>query len=116
MNNQPLSLLQQLMAAQAHAAANQKQDLRFGPKPHMRHYRHGSASARVDAALLMCHPRILSCSELRRMTGLSRGALAWALRYLHERNRLLRYSHPSHPQYLRYKFNVAVLGHGKADD
>ena len=111
----PLSLLGQLCMVAGAAAKDKKVDRRIGPRPEDRHYRKGSASARVDAVLLELYPRLVRHDELMRKTGLGRGAISWAVRYLHERGRLLRFTDPRHSKYLRYKFNPKALPKEKDD-
>ena len=65
--------------------------------------RAGSATDKCHKALADNHPRWLEVCDLKRLTGHSRGAIAWAMRYL-VKNKMAR-SIPSsrHPSYCRYQ-------------
>lgn len=95
------SLLQQAMGCAGAMASTPPQQWPLNPFP--KGIRAGSATDKCLKALVAAHPRWLEHCELMRLTGHSRGAIAWAVAYL-GRHKLLR-SIPSarHRQYLRYQ-------------
>lgn len=65
--------------------------------------RSGSATDKVNQALVNAFPKWLEHNEIMRLTGCSRGAVAWAIAYL-DANQLVRSTKSArHPQYLRYQ-------------
>ncbi len=67
-----------------------------GPQP-------GSATEQILAALNEAHPRWLEHWELMQITGRSRGAIAWGLRYMQARGLVRAIKSARHPQFLRYR-------------
>lgn len=65
--------------------------------------RPGSATAKVKAALDAAHPEWLEHCDLMRMTGHSRGAVAWGLRYLAERGMVRSIQSARRQTYRRYQ-------------
>lgn len=79
------SLYQQLMAAAACAAMCPGTSRPAWPtNPFSPGVRGGSVTQKVLVVLVDQHPRWLEHRDLMRMTGGSRGAIAWAVRYLQE--------------------------------
>lgn len=95
------SLLEQAMGCAEAMAAEPVQQWPLNPFP--KGIRAGSATDKCLKALETAHPRWVEHAELMRVTGHSRGAIAWAVAYL-QRHKLLR-SIPSarNRQYLRYQ-------------
>lgn len=99
------SMLEQIMSAAASAATAKAEAERppwpsnpfpKGPQP-------GSATEQILAALTAAHPRWLEHWELMQITGRSRGAIAWGLRYMQEREMVRAIKSARHPQFLRYR-------------
>lgn len=70
----------------------------------------GSASEKILRALVQAHPRWMEHWELMRVTGRSRGAVCWGIRYLAESGLLRSIPSARHPSYRRYQ---AILGADK---
>lgn len=68
----------------------------------------GSATELILCALYESHPRWLEHWELMQITGRSRGAIAWGLRYMQERGLVRSIKSAKHPQYLRYQVVLSV--------
>lgn len=62
-----------------------------------------SATDRALKALEAAYPRWLEAWELMRITGRSRGAIAWGMQYLQRRGLVQSIQSARHPQYLRYR-------------
>jgi hypothetical protein len=111
------SVFQQLMAAASHAAMHPDKPRQWPMNPFPPGVRAGSMTEKVREAAKDVHPRWLEHHELMAVTGGSRGAIAWAVRYLQEHGLLRSIPSSRHPQYRRYQ---AVLAHGEmvgdADD
>lgn len=98
------SLSQQIIAASA-AAAVQAAEAQRPPwplNPFPRGLRPGSGTDRVLQELRRVAPRPLEAGQLRMRCQISRGALAWAVRYLQEAGNIRAIPHHKHPQYFRY--------------
>lgn len=65
--------------------------------------RSGSATDKVYFILSGNPKRWFEHCELMRMTGYSRGAISWALRYLAEHSQVRSIPSARHPNYRRYK-------------
>ncbi len=65
--------------------------------------RSGSATSQVLDALRSAHPRWLEHWELMRITGRSRGAVTWGMRFLGERGLVRSIKSARNPQYRRYQ-------------
>jgi hypothetical protein len=63
----------------------------------------GCCTWTVWRELLKAHPAVLTHSTIIRRTGLGRGAVAWALRYLHDHGVVAKLPHPHHSQYCQYQ-------------
>ncbi len=100
------SLFAQLLSASA-SAAQAKAEAECPPwpvNPFPKGIRPGSATDKVQRILETHHPRWLEHCELMRMTGLSRGAVTWALRYLSEHGMTRSIPSVRHQSYRRYQF------------
>jgi len=98
------NLYEQLLAMAAYAA-NSETSTHFNPRPPGCSVA-GSGTDQVHRLLLSVHPASLPHSEIRRRTGLGRGCIAWALRYLehHKMVAACRYDNRRGPgYYLRWK-------------
>lgn len=99
------SLCEQMVAAAACAAELRRAS---GGRPAARAPKSASVTRQVLVILGANHPRWHEHGELMRLTGASRGAISWAVRYLQERG-LARSIHSNrHPQYRRYQAVVQV--------
>jgi hypothetical protein len=99
------NLYESLLAYAAYAAANTPPDTHYNPRPPGCTVA-GSGTDQVRRLLLSVHPASLPTSEIRRRTGLGRGCIAWALRFLehHEMVAACRYDNRRGPgYYLRWK-------------
>ncbi|TAJ20775.1 MAG: hypothetical protein EPO47_05115 [Rugosibacter sp.] len=99
------SILEQMMSISA-SAATAKADVErppWPPNPFPKGIRTGSATEKVLQALKAAHPRWLEHWELMQITGRSRGAVSWGMRYLQERGMVRSIRSARHPSYLRYK-------------
>lgn len=106
----PPSLLDLVMGAAA-SAARAKAEAQRPPwplNPFPKGVREGSVTDKVLHVLRMRHPRWHEHRELMRLTGASRGGIAWAVRYLQERGLVRSIPSARHPNYHRYQ---AVLAH-----
>lgn len=63
----------------------------------------GSATEKILAALNAAHPCWLEHWELMQITGRSRGAISWGMRYLAEHDLVRSIKSSRNPQYLRYQ-------------
>lgn len=98
------NLYEQLLAAAAYAASQQPEP-HFNPRPPGCAVA-GSGTDQVRRLLLTFHPVSFPTSEIRRRTGLGRGCIAWALRYLehHGMVEAVRYDNRRGPGfYLRWR-------------
>lgn len=104
------SLLDQAMgcAASARAAKEEAQRPAWPTNPFPRGIREGSATELILDALQQAHPSWLEHWELMQITGRSRGAIAWGLRYMQERGLVRSIKSAKHPQYLRYQVVLSV--------
>lgn len=97
-------MLDQLLGCSSSAAAV-KAEMQRPPwpmNPFPPGVRSGSATDKVQF-ILESHPRRwFEHCELMRLTGHSRGAISWALRYLVERSMARSITSARHPSYLRY--------------
>lgn len=91
------------MAAAANAAMNPEQTRQWPLNPFPKGIRAGSATDKCLQALQQQHPRWLEVCDLKRVTGHSRGAIAWAMRYLCENKKARAIPSSRHPSYLRYQ-------------
>lgn len=102
------SLLQLAQGAAA-SARQAKEDARkpvWPVNPFPPGIRSGSATDKVYF-ILSTNPKCwFEHCELMRLTGHSRGAIAWAIRYLAERRKVRSIKSARHPQYLRYRVMV----------
>lgn len=62
----------------------------------------------ILAALNQAHPRWLEHWELMQITGRSRGAIAWGLRYMQQRGLARAITSAKHPHYLRYQAVISI--------
>lgn len=99
------SILEQMMSISASAATVKAKEERppWPPNPFPKGIRTGSATEKVLHALKAAHPRWLEHWELMQVTGRSRGAVAWGMRYLQERGMVRSIQSARHPSYLRYQ-------------
>jgi hypothetical protein len=104
------SLLEQAMGCATSFAAAKLEAQRpaWPPNPFPKGMREGSATELVLCALYESHPRWLEHWELMQITGRSRGAISWGMRYLQERGRVRSCKSAKHPQYLRYQVVISV--------
>lgn len=100
------SLFDMIQGAAASAAADRAAATRpaWPLNPFPPGIRPGSASEKVKAALEAVHPKWLEHCDLMRMTGHSRGAVTWALRYLAEQGMVRSIPSARHQKYRRYQF------------
>lgn len=104
MTKAPPSLFAQLMQAAA-AAAHAKEAAQRPPwpvNPFPAGPRAGSGTDRVLQELRRAAPQPLEAGQLRHRCQISRGALAWAVRYLQEAGDIRAIPHHKHPKYFRY--------------
>jgi hypothetical protein len=80
-------LYDQLLSIAAHAAEYGSAQARHNPKPIGQPYP-GSGTDTVLRVLRHVAPASLPTSEIRRRTGLGRGCVAWALRFLEHTGRV----------------------------
>lgn len=113
MNGVP-SMLEMLMSASASAAKAKAEAQRppWPSNPFPRGIREGSATDKILAALNEAHPRWLEHWELMQITGRSRGAIAWGLKYMQERGLVMSVKSARHPRFLRYRV-VKDVGAGQ---
>ena len=99
------SMFEQFISAAASATAAKTEAERPGwpANPFPKGIRDGSATDKILAALNDAHPRWLEHWELMQITGRSRGAIAWGLRYMQERGMVMSIKSARHPQFLRYR-------------
>jgi hypothetical protein len=62
-----------------------------------------SCTCRVFRVLVEQHPIFLSHSDLRDLTGLNRGGVSWALRYMKTHNAIELMAHPRREGYYLYR-------------
>ena len=99
------SLLEQVQGCAASAAAAKVEAERppWPVNPFPRGMKDGSATQKIITALEAAYPRWLECWQLMQITGRSRGAIAWGMRYLAEHGLVRSVQSARHPQYLRYQ-------------
>lgn len=99
------SMLEMLMSASASAAKAKEEAQRpaWPANPFPKGIRDGSATERILAALNEAHPKWLEHWELMQITGRSRGAIAWAMKYLGERGMVRSIQSVRHPNWRRYR-------------
>lgn len=99
------SMFEQFISAAASATAAKEETQRppWPSNPFPKGIRDGSATDRILAALTEAHPRWLEHWELMQITGRSRGAIAWGLRFLQERGLAMSIKSSRHPKFLRYR-------------
>lgn len=90
-------ILEQLAAVPPHSGARRQE------RPGAQHPHSGSITSQVLAVLRERHPRWHEHGELMRLTGGSRGAIAWAVRYLQARGLARSITSNRNPQYRRYQ-------------
>ena len=73
------------------------------PNPFPKGVRAGSATEKVLHALKAAHPSCLEHWQLMQITGRSRGAIAWGMRYLQANGLVQAFSSMKNRQYLRYR-------------
>lgn len=73
------------------------------PNPFPKGIRTGSTTETVLQALKAAHPSCLEHWQLMQITGRSRGAIAWGMRYLQANGLVQAFSSMKHRQYLRYR-------------
>ncbi|MBK7022315.1 MAG: hypothetical protein IPH41_01935 [Sulfuritalea sp.] len=101
------SMLDMFLSAAASAAAA-KADVERPPwpaNPFKKGVREGSATDKVHAILVAQQRRWFEHCELMHLTGHSRGAITWALKYLGERGKVRSIPSARHPQWRRYRLN-----------
>lgn len=99
------NLYEQLLAMAAYAADQDHNRRPFNPHP-LGCAIPGSGTDQVHRLLLSVYPAALPTAEIRRRTGLGRGCIAWALRYLEHHGRIVvvRFDNRRGPGfYLRYR-------------
>lgn len=104
------SLLEQAMGCAASFAAAKLEAQRppWPSNPFPKGIKSGSATDLSLAALTAAHPRWLEHWELMQITGRSRGAISWGMRYLQERKLVMSTKSAKHPNYLRYRAVISV--------
>lgn len=98
------SLRDMLIAAAESARAAEKKPWPVNPFPPG--IRTGSTTDRVLCALRARHPQFAEHYELMEETGASRGAIAWAIRYLLARGMVRAVPSARHPGYKRYQYQA----------
>lgn len=96
----------EMIAGAAAAATRNRQEAQRPPwplNPFPPGVRTGSVTDKVLAAAVSAHPSWLEHHELMTATGGSRGAIAWAVRYLQEHDLLRSIPSARHRQYRRYQ-------------
>lgn len=98
------TLAQQALAGPAPYVARSAEAERpaWPVNPFPKGIRPGSATEKILAALNTAHPRWLEHWQLMSITGCSRGAVAWGMRYLAAHGLVRSIASARHPQYLRY--------------
>lgn len=105
----PSMLEQAIGCATSAAAAKAEAQLPVWPmNPFARGMRAGSATDKVHKVLEANPQRWFEHWELMARTGHSRGAVAWALRYLGERKLVRSIRSCRHPSYRRYRVGVVA--------
>lgn len=104
------SLLEQAMGCTSSFAAAKLEARRpdWPANPFPKGFREGSATAKTMAALLVAHPRWLEHWELMQITGRSRGAVTWGMKFLKERGLVMAIPSARNPCYLRYRAVISV--------
>jgi hypothetical protein len=104
------SLLEQAMGCASSFAAAKlaAQQPAWPANPFPKGYREGSATEKAMAALLAAHPRWLEHWELMQITGRSRGAVTWGMKFLKERGLVMSIPSSRNPQYRRYRAVISV--------
>ncbi len=99
------SMFEQFISAAASAASAKAEAQRpaWPPNPFPKGPQPGSATEQILAALNQAHPRWLEHWELMQATGRSRGAIAWAMKYLGERGMVRSIKSARHPSWRRYQ-------------
>lgn len=99
------SMFDQFMSIAASSAAAKAEAQRpaWPPNPFPKGVRTGSATEKVLHALKAAHPRWLEHGELMQLTGRSRGAVTWGMRYLQKQGLVRSIQSARHPSYLRYQ-------------
>lgn len=99
------SMFEQFMSAATSATAAKAEEQRqpWPSNPFPKGIRDGSATELILEALKEAHPRWLEHWELMRITGRSRGAIAWGMRYLGERGMVRSIQSARHPSWRRYQ-------------
>lgn len=103
------SMLDLVMGAAASAARAKAESQRppWPLNPFPSGVRVGSVTDRVLQVLRSRHPRWHEHRELMRLTGASRGGIAWAVRYLQEHGLVRSIPSARHPNYHRYQAVLA---------
>jgi hypothetical protein len=98
-------MFEQFMSAAASSTKAKEEARRpaWPPNPFPKGPQPGSATEQILAALNQAHPRWLEHWELMEITGRSRGAIAWGLKYMQERGMVMSVKSARHPQFLRYR-------------
>lgn len=97
------SLFEQMLSASEAAAQAKAERPPWPANPFPPGIRSGSATEKVKAVLEVHHPRWLEHCELMRLTGHSRGAISWAVKYLAEREMVRSIPSARHSSYRRYQ-------------
>lgn len=99
------NLYEQLLAIAAYAAETGSAPARHNPKPIGEPFP-GSGTDTVHRLLKSIYPASLPSSEIRRRTGLGRGCVCWALRFLEGTQKVESFRHDNMRgpgYYLRYR-------------
>ena len=107
------SMFEQFMSAAASTTAAKMEAERppWPTNPFPKGIQPGSATEKILAALNAAHPRWLEHWELMQITGRSRGAIAWAMKYLGERDMVRSIKSAKHPNWLRYQVVLSTKEH-----
>lgn len=97
------SMFAQLMAAASHAAMQPERPRQWPLNPFPRGIRAGSATDKCLKALQANEGKWLEVCDLMRITGHSRGAIAWAMRYLGAQGLVRSIPSARHSAYKRYQ-------------
>jgi hypothetical protein len=97
------SLVEQVESLSVRSPAVAQMNRPWPPNPFPKGIRTGSATEKVLHALKAAHPSCLEHWQLMQITGRSRGAIAWGMRYLQANGLVQAFSSMKNRQYLRYR-------------
>ena len=109
-------LCAQLRTAAAGASSSSPAEIPppWPANPFPKGIRPGSVTDKVRAVTLSAHPKWFEHNELMRLCGGSRGAIAWAVRYLQHHGLLRSIESVKRPGYRRYQA-VSVTTEGVSE-